>query len=176
MPATLTANGAFMEKRDWRKVVMDPFSGKKFILYLMISWVLLILVKESLQESGIILGALPSTLLLFVIVFLIGLPVSLSNRQNEIAKVVATQGQEVPKTNPPLSKKMRVGILATILLGAIGFWMLHAYQNKEARQLSCLKLIQYKGTSYAIQEEGSTRRFKTQNEAMDYCLKIIERE
>lgn len=59
-------------------------------------------------------------------------------------------------------------------IGALGIFSWRYYQA-QTREVACLKQIEYRGTntSYRISDGGNTRLFKTQAEAMNYCLKVM---
>ncbi len=68
-----------------------------------------------------------------------------------------------------------IGVVVAVFLiaGSVYYsWM----QDKKEDELACLQRIEYRGgTIYRIDGEGS-RNFKTQSEAMNYCLKVINGE
>lgn len=66
-------------KNNWRDTIGISFSGWRFVLNLVTSWVLLQIIKSIFFSNGIILGGLLSTILLFLGVWVIGLPYALSH-------------------------------------------------------------------------------------------------
>jgi hypothetical protein len=66
-------------KNNWRDTIGISFSGWRFVLNLAISWIFLQIIKSILLNNGIILGGFLATILLFVGVWLVGLPYALSH-------------------------------------------------------------------------------------------------
>lgn len=48
------------------------------------------------------------------------------------------------------------------------------YDQAQKREAACLQLAEYRRSVYWIKYGGETRIFKTQSEAMNYCLKVLK--
>lgn len=57
-------------------------------------------------------------------------------------------------------------VVALLIVGVI-------YHNRTQNELACLEKIDYRGSTIYRIEGESDRKFKTQAEAMNYCLKVL---
>ncbi len=67
-------------------------------------------------------------------------------------------------------KAMLVALSGYVVIGALllGVW---AAVNSEQNERKCLEKIEYRGSVYQL--EGANKYFKTNGEAMEYCLKVL---
>ncbi|MFA5996955.1 MAG: hypothetical protein WC791_00540 [Candidatus Paceibacterota bacterium] len=89
------------------------------------------------------------------------------NKEQECADPI----NKAPKAG---RKKKILLIMATIFIVLLA-WVI--YDDKTVGEVNCLKRVEYRGTAssgyYGIFEDGSWRKFKTQSEGMNYCLKVL---
>lgn len=72
------------------------------------------------------------------------------------------------------NKKILLFILFFVVFLMLG-WNYHSQSKK--RELACLKEIEYRSgnNTYKIEVGNKSQYFKTQDEAMNYCLKVVVR-
>lgn len=68
-------------------------------------------------------------------------------------------------------KFLIIFVIAFIIIGA--FASLEYRNQSKQNELACLQLIKYRGSTIYRIEGEDFRNFKTQDEAMNYCLKVI---
>lgn len=70
-------------------------------------------------------------------------------------------------------KHKRVLIIGIVIVVLLIVWWL--YNSQKKNELNCLQRIEYRaGSANYYRIDGSeNRRFKTQTEAMNYCLKVL---
>ena len=76
---------------------------------------------------------------------------------------------------PMMSIKNKKAFVVGVIL-ALSIWV-WSY-NKDQSEKTCLQHVEYRGSSpgyYRINNNGEydNRKFKTQNEAMEYCIKVL---
>lgn len=69
-----------------------------------------------------------------------------------------------------LNKRI-VLLILFLVTGALLGW--RYYDRAQKREAACLQLAEYRRDVYWIKYGGETRIFKTQAEAMNYCLKVV---
>jgi hypothetical protein len=60
------------QTKGWKEVIKAPFKGKRFYLYGLLALLPWQIVKQIIREGGIVLGGIPSFLLLLFIIWVIG--------------------------------------------------------------------------------------------------------
>lgn len=151
------------------ETLKEPFTGWKFLAYLGLAFLPWVIIKEILREQDIILGGVFSTLLLFAIVGAIGLFFGSLNRN--LHKLWSEN--ELPHIRSFFKNDRRAVFLAIIIIAILGGWWMAYRSERRTAELACLQEIEYRVSSYRILEGGNIRHFKTQNEAMNYCLKVL---
>lgn len=69
--------------------------------------------------------------------------------------------------------KILIVIIVFLIAGWVYYYQEENKTQNETNELACLQQIKYRGnTIYRIEGE-SDRNFKTQEEAMNYCLKVL---
>jgi hypothetical protein len=138
---------------NWREIVTRPLKGWKFFIFLILAFLPWAILRQVSKEEGVILGGLLSTMLLFGFAWLIGIVVELLRHK----ALVGDLGHL--RTN----KKALWGIALVVVL--VGGWFY--YQSAEQKRWECLEDIKYYPQGVY---RFSLQSFKTQDEALDYCL------
>ncbi len=142
---------------NWREEVVRPFKGWRFFIFLTLAFFPWAVIKQVLRENGIVLGGITSTALLFLLSWFIGIGFVLLREITDRASSIGAFYQRNQKT-------ILVGLILVLLVG--GFWY---YGNKSAEaKWSCLQQIEYSPNGYYVLNR--TDRFKTQKEALDFCI------
>lgn len=72
-------------------------------------------------------------------------------------------------------RKKRVLLITVAVVAGLFIW--GVYENRAQSELNCLKKVEYRRNGslgyYGIFEGSSLRKFKTQDEAMEYCMKVL---
>lgn len=161
------------EQNKWREIICKPFAGQNAFTNFFIAFTVLWIIKVSLRSIGIGLGIFISTPLLLIIAWIVGyLPELFTKLFN---KTISADKAKINTTQTLFNKKDIILPIFTLIF--FGFIALGAYyyNQLQKREINCLKKIDYLGTTkrYRIKELGDYRFFKTQDEAMNYCLKVL---
>jgi len=140
-----------------------PFLGWKIFVYLFFIPIPWMIIKEELAKEGIFLGGIPSVLVIFTMMWIMARIVNYAgNKEISFDKL-----KDIPKK----LKTTPLFILVIAIIALAVFWNYHSQTQKN--ELGCLKEIEYRVSKYRIYENNKYRYFKTHDEAMDYCIKIM---
>ena len=141
----------------WREVIIRPFKGWVFFLYLTLAFLPWAITRQILIEEGVILGGLLSTALLFLFSWLIGISFILFPRMWRTSSGLVAFYQRNRKTV----------ILGGIFLLMVAGWTY--YKAVQEERWACLKKVEYAPAGFYFNRE-TRQRFGTQKEALEYCL------
>lgn len=160
-------------KNTWRDIIARPFMGWAFVVNIVIAWILLLIIKAVASSNGYMIGGLLATFILFSLAWLVGLPrVLTSKRENIEAKSVEVK----PHSKKDYKKILKViGGISLVLLAWYG---LVKYNDSKGLERFCIQVIDFNGSVYKMNDEvlfQDAPRFRTYNEAMDYCKVVANR-
>lgn len=86
------------------------------------------------------------------------------------------QEESATVRSPRISKKHVLIALAVVVLGAVALVVWANHEKSAKIETACLDAIEYKGAVgfYRIYEDEKSRDFKTQEEAMSYCTRVLD--
>ncbi len=76
---------------------------------------------------------------------------------------------------PKISRRAVLIVLAVVVFGGGALMVWGNYQSSAKIEAACIDAIEYKGAAgfYRIYEDGNSRDFKTHDEAMAYCTRLL---
>lgn len=141
---------------NWREETVRLFKGWRFFIFLTLAFFPWAVIKQVLRENDIILGGIPSSVLLFLLLWLIGIGFAL-------LRAISGRGSGIGAFYQRNQKAVLIGLVLILLVG--GLWY---YGNKAAQaKWLCLQQIEYSPRGYYV--FNGTDRFRTQKEALDFC-------